>query len=391
MTPARIDRFTHAVARLVDPPTVDRPLALAVSGGPDSMAMLALATAAFPGSIVAATVDHGLRADAADEAAMVAQWCAAHAVPHTTLTADRPPAGASLQAQARHLRYALLGDWAIRIGATALATAHHADDQAETFLMRAARASGPAGLAGIRPLWAFDAAQWDARSPARPGTPPPPRTSLPPIPPTSSRRRPGSPSSERNATPPEDLHPLRNDGRVAHETSVADDAASLPVIRPLLDWRRSELRVIATGLPFVDDPANADPRHDRTAFRALLANADLDSVALAASAAHCRETDQALIETVDWLWRTRRLPSAAGEYRIDVDDLPRELRRRLCRAAIGEVRRLGGIAEGRWSDAMNIEPLLTALDAGRPATQAGVLVIPDGAVWRFRNSPPRRS
>ncbi|WP_197976342.1 tRNA lysidine(34) synthetase TilS [Sphingomonas sp. CFBP 13720] len=381
----------RAVTRLVDPPTPDRPLALAVSGGPDSMAMLALATAAFPGSIVAATVDHGLRADAADEAAMVARWCAAHAVPHATLTADRPPAGASLQAQARRLRYALLGDWALHTDATALATAHHADDQAETFLMRAARASGPAGLAGIRPLWAFDAARWDAPSSALPGTPPPPRTSLPPIPPTSSRRTPGSPASERHGTTPEDPGPLRSDGGAVHETSVADDAAPLTVIRPLLDWRRSELRAIATGLPFVDDPANADPRHDRTVFRALLANADLDPVALAAAAAHCREADEALTETVDWLWRTRRLPSAAGEHRIDVTDLPRELRRRLCRTAIGDIRRVAGITEGRWSDGSNIEPLLATLDAGRPATHAGVLVIPHGAVWQFRNSPPRRS
>jgi tRNA(Ile)-lysidine synthase len=147
---ALLARFTRdTLALLAAAPTPERPLALAVSGGPDSMALLALAAAAFPGATIAATVDHRLRPAGAEEAAMVSAHCAALGVSHRTLVPAQPIAGASIQAAARAARYALLGAWAAP--ACALATAHHRDDQAETFLMRAARGSGPGGLGGIRP------------------------------------------------------------------------------------------------------------------------------------------------------------------------------------------------------------------------------------------------
>lgn len=129
----------------------DGPLAVAVSGGPDSLALLLLAHAARPGRVIAATVDHGLRAEAKEEAAMVARVCADLGVAHTTLTVTVADDPAGLQAAARAARYAALERWAHAAGAGAIATAHHRDDQAETVLMRLARGAGVAGLSGIRP------------------------------------------------------------------------------------------------------------------------------------------------------------------------------------------------------------------------------------------------
>jgi tRNA(Ile)-lysidine synthase len=119
-----------------------------VSGGPDSLALLLLANAAFPGRIQAATVDHGLRAESAAEAQTVARICAGLGVAHEVLKVEVAPG--NIQSEARAARYAALAGWAETRGLTALATAHHADDQAETLLLRLNRASGVAGLAGTR-------------------------------------------------------------------------------------------------------------------------------------------------------------------------------------------------------------------------------------------------
>lgn len=127
----------------------DGRLGIAVSGGPDSMALLDLAADLAPGRIEAATVDHGLRPEAAAEAAMVADWCAGRGILHEILHPDAPITG-SIQAEARTVRYALLDRWMDARGIDWLLTAHHADDQLETLLMRLNRGSGVAGLAGIR-------------------------------------------------------------------------------------------------------------------------------------------------------------------------------------------------------------------------------------------------
>jgi len=121
---------------------------LAVSGGPDSFALLALANAAIPGKLAVASVNHRLRPEAASEVASVQSVCARLGIPFSALIVEVPPG--NVQAMARAARYAALADWASKNPVSAIATAHHANDQAETLLMRLARGSGLAGLAGVR-------------------------------------------------------------------------------------------------------------------------------------------------------------------------------------------------------------------------------------------------
>ncbi len=162
------DRAEAAVARLTDsafaaamaPFAISdhAHIAVAVSGGPDSIALLRLLQVwAVPRGIrlTALTVDHRLRAAAADEVRQVAQWCADLGIAHAALRWDEGAAligvGRSPQAEARDARYRLMGAWCRAEGVAVLCLAHHADDQVETFLMRLARGSGVDGLAAMLP------------------------------------------------------------------------------------------------------------------------------------------------------------------------------------------------------------------------------------------------
>jgi len=143
-------RLSAATARLIGRPVApDEKIGIAVSGGADSMALLAAAHAAWPGQVEAATVDHGLRAEAQVEARMVAHWCAGQGVPHIIMTVTAPLRG-NLQAAAREARYALLEGWRVEQGLSWLMTAHQGDDQVETLLLRFGRGSGVGGLASVR-------------------------------------------------------------------------------------------------------------------------------------------------------------------------------------------------------------------------------------------------
>ena len=141
-------RFAADLARLWPAGRGGSRLGLAVSGGPDSLALLVLAHAALPGQVEAATVDHRLRPESADEAAFVGTVCARLGVAHAVLPVSVEPG--NVQSEARAARYAALAGWMDERGLPALATAHHADDQAETLLLRLNRGSGVSGLAGVR-------------------------------------------------------------------------------------------------------------------------------------------------------------------------------------------------------------------------------------------------
>jgi tRNA(Ile)-lysidine synthase len=290
-------------------------LGIAVSGGPDSLALLLLAAAARHDRVEAATVDHGLRSESRAEAAFVREICDRLGVPHATLKV-KVGGGSSLQAQARIARYEALGDWAIERDLNAVATAHHADDQAETLLMRLARGAGLRGLVGVR----------------------------------QSR-------------------PLE---------------VGIQAVRPLLGWRRDELRAIVAdaGITPIDDPANRDPHHDRSRFRGMLADADwADAERLAASAKWLSDADEALEWALGPLIDSR-LIRTGDAVTVDARDLPREMQRRLLLAGFDSF----GVHRPRGPE---LDRARKALRDGRIVTLAGLKLEP-GPPWKLSPAPPRR-
>jgi tRNA(Ile)-lysidine synthase len=130
-----------------------RPLvAVAVSGGPDSMALAILAARWVrerDGVAWALTVDHRLRPESSIEAAKVGAWLDARGIPHAVLVWDGDKPATGIQQAAREARYRLLAGWCAAQGCLHLLLAHQRDDQAETHLIRRRAKSGPAGLAGM--------------------------------------------------------------------------------------------------------------------------------------------------------------------------------------------------------------------------------------------------
>ncbi|HTI87201.1 MAG TPA: tRNA lysidine(34) synthetase TilS [Alphaproteobacteria bacterium] len=155
-----VDATTFAAALgALGPFEPDPVLAVAVSGGADSMALALLADVwarKRGGHVVALTVDHGLRRESADEARAVGRWMAEHGIAHVVLTwrhdSDETDGLANLQARARAARYRLMTGWCLAHGVLHLLLAHHRDDQAETLLLRLGRGSGVDGLAAMAPI-----------------------------------------------------------------------------------------------------------------------------------------------------------------------------------------------------------------------------------------------
>lgn len=279
------------------------------------MALLSLCAEAIPGGFEVATVDHRLRAAAAAECALVEATCTARGIVCETLEVAVAPG--NVQQEARRARYAALGDWAARRGLVAIATAHHADDQAETLLMRLNRGSGPGGLAGIRPV----------------------------------SRVPG---------------------------------CAVPVIRPLLEFRRNELAAIVTaaGVRAVSDPSNLDDRFDRVRVRRALEAADwLDPAMLARSATLIGEAEDTLAAMADQAWADG-IVQAEATVLVPVSAW-REINLRLLeRALVG----LGGTPSRS-----ELAALLDMLGSeGAKANLAGVMVTRRGERFECRPEPPRR-
>lgn len=327
---AATDRFRRDLLALTGGAAPDRtaPLGVAVSGGSDSLALLLLAHTAFPGAVHAATVDHRLRPESADEAAAVAALCARLGVPHATLAPapDRHPAGNILR-WARTLRYALLARWAAAAAAPIrwVAVAHQQDDVAETLVMRMRRGAGVGGLAAMAPTRAL-------------------------------------PGGEAR------------------------------LLRPLLGWSRAELAalVAAAGITAIEDPSNSAARFDRSRIRALLADstAELPAARLAMAAHNLREAEAALAWVASREWAVRHAVEPDGTLSLDIAGLPGELRRRLARRAIETLLAPAPLPATAASN--GLDRLVATLDTGRGATLAGVAVRP-GKRWRFRIAPPRRS
>jgi len=153
-TPLTQAEFAARMARL-GPFEAAPHLAIACSGGADSLALVLLAqdwARSVGGRVDALVVDHAMRPESGAEAARVAGWLAAREIPATVLTRQGSAPGADRQAAARHARYALIAEWCGQAGVLHLLLGHHRQDQAETLLLRLARGSGVDGLAAMAPI-----------------------------------------------------------------------------------------------------------------------------------------------------------------------------------------------------------------------------------------------
>lgn len=311
---------------------------IAVSGGPDSSALLHLAvrwrTARGAGpDLLAATVDHGLRPESAAEARAVAQVALGLGVPHRVLPWAGPKPVRGIQEAAREARYALLTAAAREMGAGAIALAHTLDDQAETVLFRLARGSGLAGLGGMR--------------------------------------------------------------RVSRREGVA-------LLRPLLAVPKTRLvaTAAAAGVPFAQDPTNLDLRFARPRLRALapgLAREGLDARRLAVLARRMARAEAALEDATDAAEARLCRPLAGEGAAIAVDAgafaaLPPEIGLRLLGRALDRVGTEGPVELGKLealAEALNAA--LASGGAGFRRTLAGAMVSCRNGHLQVRAAPARRN
>ena len=339
-------------------------LVLAVSGGPDSTALLVLAARwrarlRRGPKLLAVTVDHGLRPGSAAEARAVGRLARTLKVDHRTVRWSGPKPTTGLQAAARAARYGLLAGAARRAGATHILTAHTRDDQAETVLFRLARGSGLTGLAGmarVAPLPAGEAKQ------------------------RQHRRRPSMPRPDGKSDP------------AKHD---------LVLVRPFLAL--SKARLIATlqaeNITFAQDPSNTDPRFTRARLREVmprLAAEGLDAGKFSLLARRAARAEAAIEAAVAAALPRVSLTqwSNSGPIMFDhgrLEDLPAEVALRLLGRAIAEVGQEGTLELGK------LEGLFDALNGRNQSgperfrrTLAGAVVTLAGGRLAVERAPARR-
>jgi tRNA(Ile)-lysidine synthase len=313
-------------------------LVLAVSGGPDSTALMVLATRwrdslKTKPKLIAVTIDHGLRKESKREAAEVARLARKLKIGHRTLRWNGRKPATGVQEAARAARYRLLGDAARKAGATHILTAHTRDDQAETVLIRMARGSGLTGLGAM--------------------------------------------------------------ARMSRLPSGGEGALTL--VRPLLDIPKSRLvaTLRAQKINYADDPSNRDPRFTRVRLRGLmevLAQEGLDARRLTQLARRLKRAEAAIEAAVDRA-ATELAAPADGSIVIEARafaELPAEIALRLLGRAVAKTGDEGPVELGK------LEALKSALDAAQNTangrfrrTLAGAAVSLDDDQLIVERAPPR--
>ncbi|MFZ3581353.1 tRNA lysidine(34) synthetase TilS [Loktanella sp. DJP18] len=334
-------RFADRMGQLLGP---DFPtdIALAVSGGGDSMAMLHLAAdwaRVYGVRLWVVTVDHGLRAESAAEAVMVATEARALGLPHSTLRWEGWDGSGNLQDAARTARRDLIARW--RGVCRHVLMAHTQDDQAETLLMRLARGSGVDGLAAMRDVTQLPV---EATQPIQqPDGPPWPAVLLP--------------------------HWF--------------------IVRPLLDVGRADLRhyLKTLHIPYVDDPSNEDTDFARVRMRRLIGSEGLDRDTLSQTARQMARARVALGRRAHDAAAAilRNDPTAPGCVILDRDgfaDIEPETQLRILSAALQMV----ATATYRPRLAALEDALDRALGGGTTTLHGGIVVPRGDAIWIAREA-----
>lgn len=285
-------------------------LAVAVSGGPDSMALLgALIEQQVPQDIYVLSVNHGLRDDAAKEIQIIADYIQAHKsknLKHVILNWEGEKPQNAIMEAARQARYELMADYCASQNIQTLFVGHHQDDQAETFLIRLSKGSGLDGLSAMEPLHHYN--------------------------------------------------------------------EHLKIARPFLNQPKESLIKFceAQKIPFIKDPSNKNKNYMRPRLRAsanILAQEGLSAKRLSVTAKRLRRAREALETLTIQAFKQTIIEDNKDEIKFNFDDLkqyPEEIGLRVIQKALEKNRdeapynvrmeKLEEVFEALWFDAEAFKP-----------------------------------